>query len=292
MSVPDLDMRLLQSFLAVAEELHFGRAARRLHLSQPPLSMQIRKLEERLGVRLFERSRRHVELTEAGVVLVLRARHLIAEAERAQRELLRVARGESGVLSVGYTPSTTYDVLPRLVQRLRRSRPEIKLELVELRSSEQVSALQAGRIELGFVCGPLAPPDLIERVVLRERPVVAMPARHALAKRKWVTVQALRAEPFVQVRREIEPAWAEPCAHALRVLGVGGNVAQETDSKLAMLGLVAARVGVCVVPESMARLGRHGVVFRPVRGLSLRFSQTVLTRPRPSPRTKALLSLL
>src|SRR6478609_1279055 len=127
-----MELRLLRSFVVVAEELHFGRAAKRLHISQPPLSTQIRTLEGRLGVRLFERDRRHVALTEGGRFLLERARHLLAEAERSSRELTRIARGESGVLSIGYTPTATYEVLPSLLRRYRASAPDVRFEFVEL----------------------------------------------------------------------------------------------------------------------------------------------------------------
>ncbi len=287
-----LDARALRAFIAVAEELHFGRAARRLHLSQPPLSVQIRKLEDSLGARLFERSRRHVALTEAGAFLLGRARHLVAEAERTEAEVKRIARGEGGVLAIAYTPTATYRVLPRIVPRFRTAHPSVRAELVEMRSVDQPDAIREGRVELGFACAPVDAAGLASRTVERERLVVALPARHPLARRQTVDVRALAREPFVVVRRDVEPAWAEPCAHALAARGIGLVVAQETDTKLALLGLVAAGIGVSVVSESMACLAREGVAFRRLRGVDLRLGLAVLSRPSPSPRAQALLALL
>jgi DNA-binding transcriptional LysR family regulator len=163
----DFEPRLLRAFVAVAEELHFGRAAKRLHISQPPLSTQIRRLERQLEVRLFERDRRHVSLTEAGTFLLDRARHLLAETERARHEVRRIAQGEAGVLAIGYTPTAVYDLLPKLIPAFAKTRPDVRLELIEMRSAQQPDALRENRIEIGFACGPMSQPDLHERVLVR-----------------------------------------------------------------------------------------------------------------------------
>src|SRR5262245_14272966 len=127
-----MEIRLLTSFVAVAEELHFGRASRRLHLSQPPLSAQIMKLEDELSARLFDRSSRRVQLTEAGQALLGRARYLIAEAERARVEVARIAAGQAGRLSVGYTPTATYEILPPALKAFRKEHPDVSLEMHEM----------------------------------------------------------------------------------------------------------------------------------------------------------------
>lgn len=288
-----LDLRLLRSFVAVAEELHFGRAATRLHIAQPPLSVQIRKLEDAVGTRLFERDRRRVALTEAGEFLLDRARQMLRESERARAETLRVARGEGGVLRIGYTPTATYEVLPRALRRFREQHPAVRLELEELRSPAQPDAVRDGRIEVGLACGPVADgADLLERVLARERFVLALPRRHALAARRTVQVAQLAREPFVLVRPELEPAWASACIRALAGAGVHPEVAQETDSKIAMLGLVAAGLGVSIVSESTMRIGREGVVFRPLGRFALRAPLVALHFARLSPRAQAFLRAL
>jgi DNA-binding transcriptional LysR family regulator len=286
-----MEPRLLRSFVAVAEELHFGRAAKRLHISQPPLSAQIRALEQRLGARLFERDRRHVELTEAGRFLLSRARHLLSEAERSSREVARIGRGESGVLAVGYTSTATYEVLPELVRRFRRAAPEVRLEYLELRSALQCDALRSGRIEVGLACGPLGEPDIMEHTLAEDRFIAALPRSHALAARKRLRLSDLRNEPFVAVRPDVEPAWAHACSEALRRARLRLDVVQETDSKVALLGLVAAGVGTAIVSASMRRLARQGVVYRDISDLTLRVPLVGLVGPSPSPRARAWLGI-
>ncbi len=283
---------MLRSFVAVAEELHFGRAARRLHLSQPPLSLHIQRLEAELGAQLFARSQRKVELTEAGQVLLGRARHLLAEAERARAEVARVARGEGGVLTVGYTATASHRVLPEVVPRFRKLHPDLRLELLELRSALQPEALATGRIELGLVCAPVAAPGLVETPLVREKLVVALPHQHALAARKALRPKDLNGARYVGVRPDIEPAWAEASVRALQLADCTLELVQETDTKISLVGLIAAGVGLSVVSESMAVLTRRGVVFRPLMGLKLTLVLSALTPPRPTPRAAALLTLL
>lgn len=286
-----MEPRLLSSFVAVAEELHFGRAARRLHISQPPLSAQIKRLEHELGVRLFDRNRHGVRLTEPGELLLGRARRLLVESERAKTEVQRVARGEGGVLSIGYAPNATFEVLPRLVPIYRKRWPDVRLELVEMRSPEQPEALREGRIEVGFACLPVDTSGLVERVLAREPMVVVLPARHPLARRATVPVRALHQQPYVGVPATIEPGWARASMEALRRAGVTVELVQMADSKLAMLGLVAAGLGLSVVSASMAAIAPRGVVFRPLTGISTRLALGILVGPRPSPRAAALAEL-
>jgi len=286
-----LEPRLLRSFVAVAEELHFGRAARRLHITQPPLSAQIRALEDQLGARLFERDRRHVALTEAGSFLLERARHLLSEAERAAREVRRIARGESGVLAVGYTPTATYDVLPRLVRRFGAVAPGVRLELLELRSSLQCEALRAGRIEVGLACGPVDEPGVAEHVLAEDRFVAALPRRHSLVAKKRLKLGDLEGKAFVAVRADVEPSWANACSNALLRARVRVDIVQETDSKVALLGLVAAGVGAAFVSASMRTLARHGVIYRDVADLTVRAPLVGLLAAAPSPRALAFLDV-
>jgi DNA-binding transcriptional LysR family regulator len=290
-SLDGMEPRLLRSFVAVAEELHFGRAAERLHLSQPPLSVQIRTLEERLGARLLERDRRHVALTEAGAFLLERARHLLSEAQRSAQEVRRIAEGESGLLSVGYTPTATYEVLPRLLGRFRRSSPEVRLEFIELRSALQAEALRSGRIEVGLACGPLGEAGVVEHTLAEDRFVAALPRLHPLAAKPKLRLRELASEAFVAVRSDIEPAWAHACEQALRRARLRVEVVQETDSKVALLGLVAAGVGAAIVSASMRKLARHGVVYRDIVDLTLRVPLVGLVAPAASPRARALLDL-
>src|SRR3954468_3270611 len=287
-----MEHRLLASFVVLAEELHFGRAARRLHISQPPLSLQIQKLESELGVRLFVRTNRRVALTEAGGVLLARARYLLGEHDRARDEVRRVARGEAGVLAVGYTQTATYDVLPAVVPEFVRSYPDVKLELRELSSPLQVDALREGRIELGIACLPVDAGELVAHTLLLERPGVIMPKHPRFARRKSVPASLLRGEPFVLVDREVEPGWAYGCDAALKNAGIALRIVQETDSKIALLGLIAAGMGVSIASASIGALGRAGVALRPLTGLRFQFRLGVLAPPNLSSRAERFLSLL
>lgn len=286
-----MEHKLLRSFVAVAEELHFGRAAKRLHLSQPPLSLQIQRLEAELGASLFLRDKRHVALTEAGQVLLGRARHLLAEADRAAQEVARVARGEGGVLTLGYTAAASHCVLPALVPNFRKHHPELRLELLELRSHAQPDALAEGRIELGLVCAPVTAPNLVETPLVHERLIVALPQRHPLADKKTLKTRDLNGAAYVGVRPDIEPSWADASVRALKLAGCSLNLVQETDTKLALLGLVAAGLGISVISESMAVMARHGVVFRPLQGLKLKLTLSALTPNAATPRAAAFLAL-
>lgn len=289
-----MEPRLLRAFVAVAEELHFGRAARRLHISQPPLSTQIRKLEEELGVTLFHRTNRHVALTPAGEALLGRARHILAEGERAALEVKRAASGDTGVLTVAYTATAAHEVLPRLLPEFLAQHPRLRLELLELRSALQPDALAEGRAELGIICAPIpmaATGELTVRRLVRERLVVALPSGHPLTRRLAVPARELDGQPYVGVRPDIEPGWAHAAVRALQKAGAVPALVQETDSKIALLGLVAAGLGLSVVSESMMQLGRSGVVFRPLSGLSLHLELSLLCPRTPSPAAAAFAKL-
>lgn len=285
-----MELRLLRSFVAVAEELHFGRAAQRLHISQPPLTVQIQRLERELGVRLFERSGRAVHLTEAGHTLLGRARHLLIQAEQATAEVQRVGRGEGGRLVVGYCEPATYSVLPGAVHSFRTRHPDTELELCEMRSADQLDALVSQRIEVALVCLPVSDSQLVVRVVHEDRPFVALPSTHPLASLHAVPVHRLAGEALIQVDPTIEPAWALACQEALDRAGVVLRVVQRADTKNSMLGLVAAGLGLSIVSGATQVLARDGVTFREVADLQVPFQLGAVTAGHPSPRCAAFLS--
>jgi DNA-binding transcriptional LysR family regulator len=287
-----MELRLLTSFVAVAEELHFGRAAKRLHLSQPPLSAQIMKLEDELSARLFDRSSRRVQLTEAGQALLGRARYLLAETERTRVEVGRIATGQSGRLSIGYTPTATYEVLPPALKAFSKGHPEVQLDVHEMTSPNQVLALRESRIELGFACLPVDSRDLEVRVLCEDALVVALPSGHRLARRMGsVQLSELAPEPFVAVDETVEPGWARACDVAVRRAGLHPRVVQQTDTKIALLGLVASGLGVALVSRSMSALRRRDVVLRPLKGLRVRLPLGLLFRPSISQRARHLMEL-
>src|SRR3954453_15892050 len=203
-----MELRHLRYFVAVAEELHFGRAARRLQLAQPPLSRQIQGLEQELGVRLLERTKRHVELTPAGKVFLEHARKLLTEADHAVAAARRAARGEIGRLAIGFVGAATYSALPELLRVFHTRFPDVELVLYEMTSAHQHDALREGRIEVGFV-RPAIPDDTLARRVARGEPLVAaLPAGHRLARRdEPIPLSDLAGEPFILFPRDPRPSF-------------------------------------------------------------------------------------
>jgi DNA-binding transcriptional LysR family regulator len=190
-----VELRHLRSFLAVVEELHFSRAAARLHISQPPLSQQIRRLEDELGARLFRRTKRRVELTPAGQTFLIEARQTLAQAERAVRAAQRAERGELGELVVGYVPSATYGPLPDVIRMFRKRFPDVDLRLQNLRSVQQRQALVDRQIDVGFVRPQVADPHLSYEAIWRESVVVALPGNHPLTRRTIVVYRPRAITP-------------------------------------------------------------------------------------------------
>lgn len=262
MDLPELWQ--LRYFLAVAERLHFGRAAAALHISQPPLSRAIRALEARLGVVLFARSRRRVELTPEGTRLLGEARRIVGQLERTVHEVRGMARGEEGRLRVGFVSLADYGVLPGLLKAFKSARPGIALALREMLSPEQAAALAAGELDFGLLLPPVSGAAELEHIVVqRERFVAALPASHRLATaRGKLAVSALAGEPFVMVPRDIAPGLYDIVTGLAARAGISFNIAQEAIQMQTVVSLVSSGLGVAIVPGSIANLGRRGVVYR------------------------------
>jgi DNA-binding transcriptional LysR family regulator len=260
------DSRQLRYFVAVAEQLHFGRAAATLHISQPPLSRAIRGLEEQLGARLLTRSRRKVELTPEGARFYEEAKRLLEHLERAAREVGAMAAGESGRLRLGFVSLADYGVLPNLLKTFKVARPGVSLALREMLSPEQAAALSAGELDFGLLLPPVAQPisgELEHLVVQSERFVAALPAGHRAARRPGrVTMRDLAGEPFVMVPREIAPGLYDIVAGLAGRAGFSLQVAQEAIQMQTVVSLVSSGLGVAIVPASIANLGRRGVLYR------------------------------
>jgi DNA-binding transcriptional LysR family regulator len=256
------DTRQLRYFVAVAERLHFGRAAAALHISQPPLSRAIRGLEEQLGARLLARSRRKVELTPEGARFYDEAKRLLEQLERASREVGAMAAGESGRLRLGFVSLADYGVLPGLLKAFKAARPGVSLALREMLSPEQAAALVAGELEFGLLLPPVAG-DLEHLVVQSEKFVAALPARHAAARRRGrLAMRELAGEAFVMVPREIAPGLYDIVAGLAARAGFSLQIAQEAIQMQTVVSLVSSGLGVAIVPASIANLGRRGVVYR------------------------------
>ncbi len=261
-----VELRQLRYFVAVAEELHFRRAAERLHMSQPPLSQAIRQLETEIGAELLLRNRRRVELTPAGAAFLREARAILAAAEDAAETARRTSRGEVGRLSIGFVGSAMYGRLPEVLREFRAAYPDVDVRLRELTTPRQIDALAQRQIDLGVL--RLGRPDegLELQTLSRERVVVALPAGHVLASRKTLPLSALAHEPFVLLSRRAAPGLRDAIALAVAAAGGSGHVIQEVAEMQTVIGLVAAGLGVSFVPESVGAAGRNDVIFRELEG--------------------------
>ena len=260
-----MELRHLRYFLAVSEERHFGRAARRLHIAQPPLSRQIQALEAELGFPLFDRARRRVELTPAGVALGTHARRVFEVIELGTQEARRAAAGQIGRIVVGYPSSVASSGLPELLGAFRARSPEVQISLRELAPQEQVEALKDGRIDVGFVRTPVDDEDLVSRCVRRDPLLVALPKGHPLASRPRLALALLAREPFVSFPRTRSPAFFDALMRLCHDAGFVPRIVQEAP-QLDIVSLVAAGFGVAILPGSVRGAGRSGVVFRPITG--------------------------
>lgn len=259
-----MDLRHLRYFVAVAEEQNFTRAAERLHISQPPLSRQIQDLEDELGLPLFERGSRPLRLTEAGRFFYGHATRLLQQAEQAVRTTKRIAQVERRLV-IGFVSSTMYGALPRLVRLFRAARPQIDISLQEMNTIEQVEALKAGRIDVGFGRIRFDDPAVKREVLREERLVAAIPMEHELAKSEGaMTLAEVAAYDNLVYPRNTRPGYLDQVLSIFRDAGLEPVAIHEVQEMQTALGLVAAGVGVCVVPASVHRLRPDEVVYRPL----------------------------
>jgi DNA-binding transcriptional LysR family regulator len=257
-----MELRHLRYFVAVAEELHFRRAAERLHISQPPLSQQIRRLEEELDVRLLERSRRRVELTAAGAAFHERALEILAAVDDAARLARQVQRGEVGRLSIGFVGSAIYSIVPDVLRAFGASREGVDLRLRELTTAAQLDQLESGRIDVGFIRPASQRAGIAIEPVLHEPVVVALPESHRLAPREELALDELAGEPLVMLTRTGSPGVRDALETATARFELEGQLVQEAAEMQTVIGLVAGGVGFSLVPGSVRELERRGVVYR------------------------------
>ena len=260
-----MQIRHLRYFVAVAEELHFGRAAQRLHIQQPPLSRQIQDLESELGFPLFVRSRRRVELTPAGTALLGRARQVFDALDVAIHDARSASEGESGRLVVGYPSSLDYSGLTELLRAFRTRFPSVEISLRELPPADQIDGLKAGSLDVGFVRTALDDPTLAAELVRRESLMVVLPDDHRLTKQRTIPLQALAEEPFVMFPRARGPAFFDQLMALCGGAGFTPRIVQEA-AQLDLVSLVAAGFGISIMPSSMRNFRRPGLAFRPIVG--------------------------
>ena len=261
-----MQLRHLRYFVTLAEELHFGRAAEKLHISQPPLSMQIRALEDELGVMLFNRTQRHVALTQAGHALLGEARQILARVEQAVLITRRAGRGEIGELAVGFISVADYNVLPVVLREFRRKYPLVNLTLREATTDAQVRDLVAGRLDVGFLLPPVAEPALESVAILREPLIVALPEKHPLAMKPGkLALEKLKDAPFILFPRPNAPGLYDDVVSCCKAAGFSPRVEQEAIQMQTIISLVSAELGVALIPASLTNLRRTGVVYKALR---------------------------
>lgn len=259
-----MEIRQLRYFVAVAEEMHFNRAAERLHIAQPALSQQIQRLERELKTQLFTRTTRSVELTETGKVLLVAARRVILESENALRSIEQAVEGRTGTLRVGFVGSAALNLIPQIVPPLRVRYPGLELELHELTTEQQLGSLESGNLDVGIVRDVESLPGITARELTREPLIVALPNDHPLAGRPALVLADLSEAGFVVFPREQVSRLYDVISALCLQAGFRLRVAQEAVQFQTILGLVAAKTGIAVVPEGMRALQLAGLRYVPL----------------------------
>jgi DNA-binding transcriptional LysR family regulator len=274
-----MELRHLRYFVAVAEECHFGRAAERLHIARPPLSQQIKQLEDELGVALLTRSTRKVELTAAGEAYLERARVVLAAVAAAGVEAGRVAAGEIGRIAIGFTGSATYELLPTLARVLRTDFPGIELDLKgEMLTPNQVDALHDGTLDIGFLRPPVHARDIEVRVLRREPLIAVLPETHPLAAADTVRLVNLRDEPFITYPSHHRSVVYDAVLDACQRVGFSPTKVQEVAETSTLVAFVAAGLGVALVPASVRHLRITGATYLALAGTTEEVALAVATR--------------
>ncbi|OZI60391.1 LysR substrate-binding domain-containing protein [Bordetella genomosp. 11] len=264
-----MDFRQLRYFVAVAEELSFSAAARRLHVSQPPLSMQVKSLEDELGATLLHRTKRRVELTEAGTLFLDQARRALQHLERAGDVVRQAMQGEAGEIRIAFTASVPmFDAFPRIVQAFRSSHPSAKADLLHMSTGQQLQALADRSIDVGFLRPSILfcpPPDVRVLTLWGDRLMAALPAGHRLARQDTpVSMAALSGESFILFPRGLGCGLFEHVSVLASRAGFALQIGQEAREGATIVGLVAAGMGISILPETYAKTGIPGVVYRPL----------------------------
>jgi len=249
-----MELRQIRSFLSIAETLHFGRTAELIHLSQPALSLQIRALEEEVGVRLFQRNRRKTTLTPAGVAFRDVAAAALSQLEQAIRSARLAAGGKLGVLRIGFVSTAGSEIVPSIVRHFRESNPEVEFSLRNILTAQQVQMLEAGSLDIGFPRLPISEQSALDVVTVHREPfVLVVPSSHKLAKRKRVRLRELAGQDFVMYERTYAPGFHDLMLGILRDAGIVPNITQTAGEIPMLISLVASGMGITIMPASAAR---------------------------------------
>lgn len=261
-----MELRQIEYFTVVAEELHFGRAAIRLQMTQPPLSQQILQLERELGVKLFERTKRHVELTNAGKVFLQEVRDVLTRLERAKAAALKAQMGMLGRLVLGFVGSATFDILPIILRAFNEQFPFVDLVVREMATPLQIEALHSKDIDIGFVRTPVVDPLISLLPIHQETCIAVVPKLHPLAQRASISMGDLSAERFILVEREVLPSWYDDIISKCHNAGFSPIIRQDVKEIRTVVGLVAAGLGISIVPRSTGNLHARDVAYVNIEG--------------------------
>ena len=260
-----MELRHLRYFRTVATELHFGRAAEKLHIAQPPLSKQIQDLEAELGFELFARTKRSVALTPAGQAFLVEVNQIFQQLDRAIDIGRKTSRGELGQISIGFVGSATYNILPIMLQQFRDRCPHVQIELHELTTDRQLIWLREGRIDIGLIRPPIVDRDLNSHVIFQESLVVALPTNHHLATVATIKLSSLATEPFILFPRQLAPGLYDPIIAMCLAAGFSPHVVQECIQMQTIVSLVSANMGISILPASIQEAQRQGVIYKPIK---------------------------
>ncbi|MGP3973854.1 LysR family transcriptional regulator [Streptomyces sp. 8N114] len=288
-----MELRYLAAFVAVAEELHFGRAAKRLRMAQPPLSQQIRQLEKELGAQLFERSTRSVRLTSAGESFLAPVRKVLADLDAATRVAKAAGRGEFGRVSVGFAGASSHTALPLLTRAVRTAHPGIELVMQGQNYANRALARVAeGSLDLGFVRLPVARPGVETRVIAEEELICALASDHPLARQERVDVADLAGEPFVSFPADTGSSLRDVTFQTCERAGHIPRVVQEAPDSYTILALVAMGVGVTLTLTSCTHIQQTGLAYRPLAGPPVVLRPALAWRPdNPSAALRSVLDV-
>ncbi|HCG0598335.1 TPA: LysR family transcriptional regulator [Pseudomonas aeruginosa] len=287
-----MDLRQLRYFIAVAEELHFGRAAARLFISQPALSFDIKKLEEQLGTQLLLRNNKSVKLTGAGQVLLVEARNLL-QAEKVKRLTQLSAEGDVGQLRVGFVNSMLYRGLPRAMSRFEREHPNMEVVLGEMNSAEQAQALQRGQIDLGFVHWGRLPAEIVSEPLISDPFLCCLPAGHRLAGQARLDLAELRDEDFILFPRHVSPHYHDLIIARCVEAGFSPRIRHEARLWQTVAAMVGLGMGVALIPETLCLAWRNEVRYLEIEPAGARSEiHAILPASEPSRAAQAFLATL
>ncbi|MFJ1840536.1 MULTISPECIES: LysR family transcriptional regulator [unclassified Streptomyces] len=288
-----MELRHLSAFVAVAEELHFGRAAKRLQMAQPPLSQQIRQLEKELGVQLFERNTRSVRLTSAGESFLQPVRTVLDDLDTAVRAAKAAGRGEYGRVTIGFAGASSHETLPLLTRAVRAAHPALELVMKgQTYANVALDRVADGSLDLGFVRLPVTQPGVAYRVIDEEELVCALPSDHPLARLESVPIGVLAEEPFVSFPANTGSTVRDAMVGACEAAGFNPRVVQEAPDSYTILALVAAGVGVTLTVTSVQHIQQSGLVYRPLSGPPIRLQAALAWRAdSPSAALRAVLAV-